>query len=127
MFKKANVTRGWLWPGTVSASGTNAQLDAYPDTNPGYYVVQQSTIVYGVTANLTTAPGNNCSTFVYLFKNDVKTPFVLGYGTTENSFKTSFNSTITLGPVDKLSVYISSFGTAANNLSHDMSFQVDLY
>jgi len=128
MFLTPNTALGWLWPGTVSANKTSANTAQYPDVNPGYYVVPQSTIVYGVTANLTTAPGAPYSTIAYLYKNNVRTPFTIGYGATETSFKTNLNSSITLGPRDTLSVLISSINDpGVNNASHDLSFQVDLY
>jgi hypothetical protein len=126
MFTTSTVPKGWIWPGSVAAAKSTGGNDQYPDVNPAYYAVPQSTIVYGVTANLTGAPGSPYSTIAYLFKNNAVTPFVIGYGATESSFKTFYNSTLTLGPTDTFSVYISSVG-GNNNPSHDLSFQVDLY
>ena len=128
MFTTPNVTTGWLWPGTLAAVKQTGTIPQYPDTTPGYYAITQSTIVYGVTTNLTTAPGGTYSTLVTLYDNALLMPFTIGYGATESGFKTSFNSTFTMYTNNTMAVHISSINDpGVNNASDNLSVQVQLY
>jgi hypothetical protein len=125
-FKDSGSFKGYLWPGSLTAQKTGS-VPVYPDSGISYYNFLQSTICFGLQANLTSNPGTG-STLIYLYRNGNQTPFQLGYGSSENGAKTYYTSTFTFAPQDTLSMYISSTAASLNdNLSHDLTLQVELY
>ncbi|NBT49481.1 MAG: hypothetical protein EBT07_17015 [Actinobacteria bacterium] len=127
IFSNSAATGGYLWPGSMFANKDIGKNIQYPDVAPAYYKPIQSTIVYGFTANLTGSPVTG-STVLQLYKNDVVTPFTVGYGSNQSSILTYYASTFTIGPSDRLSWSISSVGASdSQNRSHDLTIQMELY
>jgi hypothetical protein len=130
-----NGGTGWLWPGSLASQRrytSPVNISRYPDSNIGYYRVQQNTILYGMQTDLFIAPGVTYSTIVTVYVSSINnasatpTPFQIGYGGAEASIKDYYTSSIRLFKGDRIALYVSTIG-GNNTSAHDLSVQLDLF
>ena len=121
-----NIADGYLWLGTQAVSNNN-----FPDssTPPAFYRIQQPTILSGLSAALTTAPGTGHSIVVLVQYTPVggtitSTLFTVTFGATDTT-KSFYSSSQNLNSGDRLHVYLS--GITGNNSATDFSLQLDLF
>ena len=122
-FSSSGETSGWLWPGSLSASNASPK---YPDTNISYYRIQQKALVWGISGNLTDAPGGANNLTITIYVNGSPTFFTLSWTGTENGVKLNTNQSITLQTGDLISLAYTYTGGNANN-AHDLTVQIDLF
>jgi hypothetical protein len=134
----------FLWPGTMNATrsytdpGNLFSIPPYPDSSPGYYTVQNNGMIQNVYSYLgggSTDASNNTSTYVSLLRNNVDTPFLLGYGNGCNGGLSSPNLNYNVNKGDLLSVRLSLSSVGAgfvltnpfSNTANNLTFQINMY
>jgi len=121
-----NIANGYLWPGSQVVSNNN-----FPDSSspPAFYRIQQPTILSGLSAALSTAPGSTFSIVVTVRYTPVvgsitDTLFTVTFGPTD-TVKSFYSASQNLNSGDKLHVFVS--GVTDNNSATDFSLQLDLF
>ena len=125
---------GYLWPGTMSATNSTPK---YPDTDTiaAYYRLQQPAILSGINIACTTGPVNTgAETTIQLYRTPVggsrtaipEYRFGLTGGSTGQGY---YNSSVDFNVGDKISVGVtfSSSGGGGQNLTHDLTIQLDMF
>ena len=124
---KTASTPAYLWPGTQAIAN-----GVFPDPTspPAYYRAQQPTIISGISAGLTVAPGSG-NTVVLLvqytpFGGSIQSSlFTVTFGAADVN-KSFYNSSLTLGTGDLIHVGMTYTGDNANAAA-DLSVQLDLF
>ena len=130
---RANISSGasggYLWPGTMIASGGGS---GFPDTGlpAAYYRIQQPTILAGMSAGLSIAPGGT-ETLTLLIRHTpfggtiTDTAFTLIFGGSDLD-KNFYNASLSLNTGDKIHVELTYTG-GNTNTAHDLTLQLDMF
>jgi hypothetical protein len=124
---KTASTPAYLWPGTQAIAN-----GVFPDPTspPAYYRAQQPTIISGISAGLTVAPGSG-NTVVLLvqytpFGGSIQSSlFTVTFGAADVN-KSFYSSSVTLGTADLIHIRCTYTGDNANTAA-DLSVQLDLF
>jgi hypothetical protein len=125
---------GYLWPGTMSVTNSTPK---YPDTDTiaAYYRFQQPAILSGINIACTTGPvGTGAETTIQVYRTPVggsrtaipEYRFGLTGGSTGQGY---YNSSVDFSVGDKISVGVtfSTSGGGGQNLTHDLTIQLDMF
>ena len=120
---------GYLWPGTVVASGGGS---GFPETEspPAYYRIQQPSIIAGISAGLSIAPGTG-NTLTLLVRHTpfggtiADTVFTVTFGATD-LVKNFYNASLSVNTGDRIHVELTYTGENGNT-AYDLTLQLDLF
>jgi hypothetical protein len=120
---------GYLWIGNGLVAGGG---NKYPDVTspPAFYRLQQSALLYGISASLNTGPGTGGTLSTLVKYTPISTGVIrdTSFNITFLAGDTSgnyYNSSVTLAAGDKLHLYVSSNGLA--EAVTDLTVQLDLF
>jgi hypothetical protein len=126
---KTGTSGGYLWPGTMVASGGG---NGFPDTGTpqAYYRVQQPSIITGLSAGLNgvAGTGNTVTVLVRVTPNGgsiASTAFTVTFNATETAHS-FYNASVSVAPGDRIHVQLSYTG-GNGNTAHDLTVQLDMF
>jgi hypothetical protein len=126
---KSGTTGGYLWPGTVIASGS---VNGFPDTGTpqAFYRIQQPALISGIACSLAAAPGTGNTVTVLVRYTPVggsitSTAFTVTFGATDLQ-QNYYNASLRVNTGDRIHIQISYTGDNGNT-AHDLSVQLDMF
>ena len=124
---------GYLWPGTQTAESSGNRTFPDPGTPAAFYRIQQPAILSGLNVACTTGPSSNHGTTIQVYytpkSTGVMVPIpnfkteITGAGATSISY---YNSTKDLATGDRIHIGVTYTG-GNDNLTHDLSIQLDMF
>ena len=125
----SGTSGGYLWPGTVIASGGG---HGFPDTGTpqAYYRVQQPAIISGLSVGLAGAAGAGNTVTILIRVTPVggsitSTIITATLGATD-LFANFYDGSVNVGTGDRIHVQVSYTG-GNGNTAHDLTVQLDMF
>jgi hypothetical protein len=125
----SGTTGGYLWPGTMIASGGG---NGFPDTGTpqAFYRVQQPALISGIACSLAGAAGTGNTVTVLVRYTPVggsitSTAFTVTFGATDLQ-QNYYDASVRVNTGDRIHIQLSYTG-GNGNTAHDLNVQLDMF